>query len=150
MNLSHIDDFFGRHGLVGLDSMVFIYQAQDSPRYGEVCARIFELLAKQPGTGCTSTISLAEVLVLPLRARRFDLVDRYHQLLVVSDVVAVLPVTDSVAEQAAALRALHDLRLADALQLAAAGLAGATGFITNDASYRRVKSVEVLLLQELV
>lgn len=150
MNLSLIDAFVRRHPLVGLDSMVFIYHAMGPPRYGDASARVLEILKRAPGSGCTSTVSLAEVMVHPLRIGSAPLVARYRLLLRDNQLVALLPITPRVAEQAAGLRAYHGLRLADALQLAAVTLAGATGFITNDASFRRVAVPEVLLLSDVV
>lgn len=149
MSLRDIDAFFSRHRLVGLDSMVFLYQAQGLAPYASACARVFEILTQSPGVGCTSTVTLPEVLVRPLRAGRLDLVHRYRMLLSDSAIVGVLPVTESVAERAALLRAQQGLRLADALQLAAVTLAGATGFITNDAIFRRVRTPEVLMLDDV-
>ncbi|MFQ6134170.1 MAG: type II toxin-antitoxin system VapC family toxin [Armatimonadota bacterium] len=150
MSLRDLDAFFSRHALVGLDTMVFVYQAQRLAPYDRVCARIFDALARSPGMGCTSTISLAEVLVKPMQAGRLDLAHRYRTLMAHSAILTMLPVTESVAERAALLRAQHGLRLADALQLAATALAGATGFVTNDAIFRRIQTPEILMLDDMV
>jgi predicted nucleic acid-binding protein len=48
------------------------------------------------------------------------------------------------------LRALHRLRTPDALQAATAEHSGATGFITNDAVFERVKTFETLVLDRLL
>ena len=54
-----------------------------------------------------------------------------------------------VAEIAAELRAQHNIRTPDALQLATAMDSGCEAFLTNDRSLKRVKDIDVLLLDEL-
>jgi len=54
------------------------------------------------------------------------------------------------ADKAARLIAEHDLRAADALQVAAALAAGASGFISSDLALRRINDLEILVLEELI
>jgi predicted nucleic acid-binding protein len=54
-----------------------------------------------------------------------------------------------IADRAAKLRSLHRLRTPDALQAATASHAGATGFVTNDPVFERVKTFETMLLDKL-
>jgi predicted nucleic acid-binding protein len=56
---------------------------------------------------------------------------------------------DSVAEQAAELRARYNLSLTDAFQIAAALAAGCDAFLTNDAALKRVSKLTILMLDEL-
>ena len=60
------------------------------------------------------------------------------------------PLTLVVADRAAQLRADHGLRTRDAIQLATAVAAGATGFVTNDLSFRCVTGIDILVLDDLV
>lgn len=46
------------------------------------------------------------------------------------------------------LRAQYDIRMPDALQMAAALEAGATLFVTNDRQLRKVQEIGVLLLDD--
>jgi predicted nucleic acid-binding protein len=55
-----------------------------------------------------------------------------------------------VARRAAELRAIHNLRLPDAFQLASAIEHGATHFVTNDARLKRVGEIRVLVLEDYV
>ena len=50
----------------------------------------------------------------------------------------------------ARLRAEHHLRTPDALQAATALVSNATGFISNDAAFRRVAGLEVIVLDDLL
>jgi predicted nucleic acid-binding protein len=60
-----------------------------------------------------------------------------------------VPIDDALAERAAELRARHNVRTPDALQLAAALLTGAAAFLTNDAALTCVSEIEVLVVGEL-
>jgi len=55
-----------------------------------------------------------------------------------------------ISDLAAKFRALHRLRTPDALQAATAVHAGATGFVTNDPVFERVKTFETLLLDKVL
>lgn len=76
---------------------------------------------------------MMEVLVLPLRLGDRALAERYREILLRSRNLQTLPVSESVAETAARLRAEMNLRTPDALQLATASVNGAAYFFTNDA-----------------
>lgn len=52
-------------------------------------------------------------------------------------------------QEAARLRAIYNLTLIDAIQIAAAIQADCDVFLTNDVSLKRVKEIEVLLIGEL-
>ncbi len=68
-------------------------------------------------------ITRAEVLVRPLRDKQDELAGVYRELLSGTHDIAVIPVDESIADQAAELRAGHQsLRLPDALHLATAVL----------------------------
>ncbi|HEU0008151.1 MAG TPA: PIN domain-containing protein, partial [Terriglobia bacterium] len=55
-----------------------------------------------------------------------------------------------VADRAAHLRGTLHLKTPDALQAATALAAQATGFISNDASFERVRDLDVLILDEVL
>jgi len=52
------------------------------------------------------------------------------------------------ARRAVALRAQYDVRVPDALQIAAALEAGATAFVTNDRRLAKVRELQVLLFDD--
>jgi len=55
-----------------------------------------------------------------------------------------------VADLAAQLRARYRLSTPDAIQIATALDAGATGFIGNDKGWRKVQEIECLVLDDVV
>jgi predicted nucleic acid-binding protein len=61
-----------------------------------------------------------EVLVHPLRNSDDALAQRYRDILRNAAALTLFPVSEAVAEQAAHLRAAHNLRTPDAIQMATA------------------------------
>ncbi len=93
---------------------------------------------------------MTELLVRPYREGGQPAVDRFYSLLSRYPNLEWIPLDLRIADVAARLRAEHRLRTPDALQAATAAHVGATGFITNDAVFHRVKAFEVLLLEDLL
>jgi predicted nucleic acid-binding protein len=145
-----VDAFLSRHKKVGLDTMVFIYHLEDHPRYGPLTQRIFEALEAGENRGVTSVIALLELLVRPKVEGREEVAREYLHLLTTYPNLAILAIDVGVAEIAAELRAKYGVRTPDALQLAAAVQAGATGFITNDRRLEAIKELEIGVLDDLL
>src|ERR1035438_5453343 len=80
----------------------------------------------------TSFVTLIEVLVHPLREGRPELAEEYRNILLHSPALTAIPLDEGIAEEAAGLRARHNLRTPDAIQLATAIRSGASWFLTND------------------
>jgi predicted nucleic acid-binding protein len=77
-------------------------------------------------------LTLTEVLTHPLRQGNPHLAYEYWRILLQADNVETLPVSAPIAEEAARLRAKHNLRSPDSIQIATAINAAATTFLTND------------------
>lgn len=75
---------------------------------------------------------------------------RYRDLLMNTRHLTVRSVPPEVAEEAATLRARHGFRTPDAIQLATAQIAGATGFLTNDVRLSDFPGLDVLVLDRLL
>lgn len=76
--------------------------------------------------------------------------EEYRRTLTSLPNLRLLDVSRAIAEGAAKLRALHGLPLPDAIHAATAMAAGATGLVSNDTAFKRVKGIEVLILDEVV
>jgi predicted nucleic acid-binding protein len=61
-----------------------------------------------------------------------------------------LEVSSAIAERAAQLRAAHNIRTPDAIQISAALNAGATHFFTNDVRLPEIPSMQILSIDALV
>lgn len=134
---------------VGIDTAPFIYNLEGHETYGPLVRRFFAERVK-PGlnTIVTSTVTLSEILIHPLRDHRADVVARYRKLLTRGRNTTLVAIDPPVAERAAGLRASHGIRLPDAFQLAAALEHGASHFLTNDDRLRKVTDLTVLILND--
>jgi predicted nucleic acid-binding protein len=139
-----------RHAVVGLDTMVFIYQYEDDPAYAPLTDAVFEAVEAGRVRAVTSTLTLMEVLVKPKRLGRQDLVDDYTYALTTFPNLDMRAVDASIAGEAASMRAKYNLRPPDAVQVAACLVGGADAFITNDDAVKRVKEMRILTLKDFV
>jgi predicted nucleic acid-binding protein len=142
--------FLRRHRRIALDTSVFIYQLEANARYLALTDNIFTWIERPGGKAVTSTITMTELLVQPYRAADQQQADEFYALLSTYPNLEWIAPNLEIADRAAKLRALHRLRTPDALQAATAIHAGATGFVTNDPVFERVKDFETLLLDELL
>ena len=113
------------------DTNLFIYlwEGEESPRAKQV-RRILGALRRANGTLATSTLSLAEILVHPLRKGAHDTVESYIERFQRLELIA-FDATCSL--YFAEIRARHSsVKPPDAIQLASARRAGCDWFLTND------------------
>lgn len=143
-----LEDTLAAHTTIGVDTMPFIYLWERNPSYLAVSEALFRYLKTPDVQGITSLITLIEVCVLPQRQGRQDLVQEYERVLLDSQQVKTLVIDAAMARRAIALRARHNLRVPDALQIAAALEAGATAFVTNDRRLEAVPDLTVLVLDD--
>jgi predicted nucleic acid-binding protein len=94
----------------------------------------------------TSTLSLMEVLVRPKQLGQQKVADDYGFLLRTFPNLTLRNIDDTCAEKAADLRTAYGIRPPDALQIGTAMVSGATCFVTNDEKLKRVKEIEVVVL----
>jgi predicted nucleic acid-binding protein len=117
------------------DTNLFIYLWEDSPAHG----RVESLAAWQDSAGAelvTSTLTVGELLVQPLKRRRHDIVEKYLAALAQ---LYVVEFDRAAAYVFAELRAMNTtLTPPDALQLACASTANVDLFVTNDRRLSRM------------
>ncbi len=139
------------HTTVGLDTSVFIYHVEANPRHLPLTQALFAGVQEGRWTAVTSTITLMELTVRPWQLARPAVAREYEVLLVHFPHLTLLDVTRDVARRAAQLRAEYRLRPADALQIATALVHGATAFVSNDLSLRRLTpKLDIVLLDDLI
>jgi predicted nucleic acid-binding protein len=138
-----------RHKRVALDTSVFIYQAQAHPKYSVLTRRLFSWI-EQPGSyAVSSTVTLTEVLVQPIRNKDENLESALVGLLTKFPNLDLIPVSVPIAALAARYRAEYGLRTPDAIQAATCIYSQVPALITNDASFRRIPEINVLILDDL-
>lgn len=112
------------------DTNVFIYLFEDYEPFSSMVDEIWRRMIMRRDQLVTSAMTLGEVLVKPSKLGQVSLVEQYDR--VIRSRSQVLSFDVSVAWRYASLRATHNLRNADAIQLACASHFGVDLFITND------------------
>jgi predicted nucleic acid-binding protein len=130
----------------GIDSAPLIYLVERHPVHGPVVREIVARAVAGELELVTSTLTLTEVLTHPIRIGAHEIATAYRDVLLRSPHLAVIPVDVRVAEDAARLRAIHRIRTPDAIQLAAARVAGCNAFLTNDSALSRA-AAEIAVVQ---
>lgn len=136
-------------GTVYVDTNAVIYRVERIEPYLTAAAPLWDALDAGQARLATSELSLLEVLVQPLRNGNAALAALYRAVLLGTAGLTCLPVSRSVLESAAALRAAHRVKTPDAVHAASALAAGCSLFVTNDAGFRRVPGLPVLVLGEV-
>ena len=131
-------------GPVALDSSIFIYFIEEHPLFLPVVEPVFASIAARDVAAVTSSLTLLEVLVRPLRANLRELATEYEQILTRSSEITLIPLDLAVLRLAARLRATRGLKTPDALHLAAALESGSSVFLTNDDRIPQMKGLRVI------
>lgn len=140
----------GRHARVGIDTSIFIYHLEASPRYAVVAGGALSALADGTYTGITSTLTLMELFVKPLQVGRPEVADEYALLLAGFPNLNIADIDRTAARLAGEVRAAYRLRPADAIQVGTSLRHGATAFLTNDRGLRSIKELDVIVLEDFV
>jgi len=134
--------------LIGLDSMVFIYLFELNREHLEEARRVLREVEAGTLRAVTSTLTLTEIMVKPLREGRKNealdyafTIENFPNLTVKAPDVAI-------AIKAAELRAVYDIKTPDALHLATAITSGAEVFVSQDVGLKRVKEIAVCPLRD--
>jgi len=127
--------------LLLVDTAPIIYTLEGNARFAKRFAALFERHAAGELQFAVSTVTIAEVLVGPLRGGEEALARRYRAAL---EAWQVVDLTGDIAESAARLRSAHGLRLPDAVQVASALAVGADALITHDRDFATVKGLRIL------
>jgi predicted nucleic acid-binding protein len=150
LGVERLRAFLRRHRRIALDTSIFIYHLEPNPKYLAYTDPIFSWLEGTGSRAITSTITMTELLVLPYRQGDQQRADDFYGLLSTYPNLEWIAPNLEIADLAARIRALHRLRTPDALLAATAENSLATGLITNDPIFERVKSFETLVLDQLI
>ncbi|MBN4000462.1 type II toxin-antitoxin system VapC family toxin [Nostoc sp. LPT] len=142
-----ISDALANVSRLFLDTAPVIYFVERNPQFVDLVDPIFERLSTDI-TVVASGITLSECLVGAIRLGLADLEQAFVDVLQQEQVVFV-EINAAIAQEAARIRVRYNLQLPDALQVAAAIIAGCEAFLTNDAALKRVTELRVLVVCEL-
>lgn len=135
--------------LVAIDTAPLIYYIEENPAYLPSLEPFFQAVDSGDIRLITSTVTLLEVLVLPLKQQNTRLANAYRSILTNSR-LQLYSVSTEIAEEAASLRASYGLRTPDAIGLAVAQIAKAPFFLTNDERLPSTSSVQTVTLKNLI
>ena len=147
--MTALDDALAAVTTLGIDTSAFIYFVEHNPRYVSVVREVFRRIDAGHLIGRSSIITLTETLTMPKRVADATLERTYRLMLFESRNFQLLDVNAAIADSAADLRARHNLRTPDAIQIATALAGGCEAFLTNDRDLRRVNALDILILDEL-
>jgi predicted nucleic acid-binding protein len=137
-----------RHQCIALHSNVLLYYFEAHPEFGPLSRAVMREVADGLAA-VTSTLTLLDALVMPVRLKNEEQYDRHLSVLTTFPNLTVWPIDLAAAERAAALRARSPrLTTPDALAIAIGLNAGATLFVTNDARTLQSSDIAVLNLRD--
>ena len=95
----------------------------------------------------TSTLTLLELLVVPMKQENKHLVQKYRALL--QDILSepLIPLSEAISEMAAQIRGATGFKTPDSIQLATALYAGADIFYTNDKRLSKFSDIKILTIE---
>jgi predicted nucleic acid-binding protein len=118
--------------LIALDTMVFVYHLADHPRYSALTTAVLDAVESGRLNAVTTTVTLTEILTAPAKAGDQQALQDYEIFLTRFPNLHIAPLDVEMAREAALVRGEAGLRTPDAIQVAAARLAGAEAILTND------------------
>jgi predicted nucleic acid-binding protein len=142
--------FLQRQRRIAVDTSILIYHMEANARYRAVADAVFSWVEKAGHEAVTSTITMTELLVPAYRESDERRVEEFYGLLSTYPNLQWLAPDLETADLAAKLRAQYRLRTPDALQAATALRATATGLITNDPVFARIREFETAILDEFL
>ena len=132
---------------VFLDTSPIIYLLDNDENYGSKTRDILSLLAKENRQLITSVITCTEYLVVPYRTKNQALIAAFWEL--VEDCsMPLCPVTKTIAQKAAEIRAEYHFKTMDSLQIAVATMEHCDLFLTNDKELRRFEEIPCVTVEE--
>lgn len=112
------------------DTNIFIYMFEEQEPNRSRLIEIRRRMLERGDKIVTSAMTLGELLVKPTKLGQTSLIEQYDRA--IRTTAEVISFDAKVAWRYATLRATHNIRNADAIQLACAAHSGVDLFITND------------------
>jgi predicted nucleic acid-binding protein len=136
-------------GQVYLDANSVISSVEKHPVYWPLLQPLWLAAKGKTIEIVSSELTLMESLVGPRKSGDAVLANTYEQLFQQAQ-TRLLPITQVILREAARLRATTKLKTPDALHLATAQQTGCGLFVTNDAGFRGLTSLPLVILDDLL
>jgi len=135
---------------LAIDTAPFIYFIEKHPTYIDRMRLVMQhIVTPSQTTAYASVMTLAEVLVQPLKTGNIVLAQHYERILVQTKRLNLINITPAIARQTAKLRSDYGIKTPDALHIATAIVSGCDGFLTNDRTLKRIHEINVIILDNL-
>ncbi|QNM98818.1 type II toxin-antitoxin system VapC family toxin [Chitinimonas koreensis] len=118
-----------------MDANVVIYLIEAFPEYYERVEAVLRAVVAADAVLVSSELTLAEVLVQPLRQEQAAIAQAYDAFLTGGE-VELVPIDRTILRQAAALRAETRMKLPDALHIASAVASWCSWVVSHDVGLR--------------
>jgi predicted nucleic acid-binding protein len=127
------------------DTNLFIYLFEGAPPFGAQALSLREKMLRRGDQLITSSLTLGEVLVKPMRERNSRLLREYESA--IPSVATMVSFDEKAALAYARLRCDSGIRAPDAIQLACASAFGVDLFITNDSRLhgKQVRGIQFIV-----
>jgi predicted nucleic acid-binding protein len=132
-----------------LDTAPVIYYIEKYPQYFALMSALFDYVEQAGLTIVVSPVTLAESLIVPVREGLAEVEQKFLDLLLHSHNTTFIPLDEQRARQAVRFRTRYNLSLLDATQIATALDAQCEVLLTNDATFRRVTELRILMVDDL-
>lgn len=138
-----------KSGAIYSDTAPIIYSLEKHTDYENLLQPLWQAMDDEEIEVVTSSLTLLETLVAPLKNNDNDLADDYQTFLTKTK-LNLSPITNEILLEAAKLRAALNLKTPDAIHAATALKTNCVQFITNDSGFRRVSALNVVTLKDLI
>ncbi len=136
-------------GIVYVDANSAIYSIEKIEPYNSLLLSMWQGAQAGDFRIVSSELLLLETLVKPLRTADAVLEASFRALLLSSHELRLMPITISILDSAAHLRAATGLKTPDAIHAATALAVGCDLFVTNDRNLTRVPGLAIALLDDI-
>ena len=143
-----VNEFLETYQSIMFDTNIFIAAFAQEPLGKHVLPIIDAAANKCTHEIVTSVIAFSECSVRPYREANWAALDQI-KLMFQMPHLTVHPIDAAMAEEAAKLRAVYQLKMPDALIAATAIITGADVLLTNDYKLSIIKEISVVRLDEL-
>ena len=132
-----------------LDTAPIIYSVEKIAVYWPFLRTLWQTAKSKEVEIVTSELTLLETLVQPIREDHQNLIAAYETLLTKTD-IGLYPITLEILRASAKLRATHNFKTPDAIHSATALTSNCNYLIANDAGFRRLANIDVIILSDLL
>lgn len=138
-----------KSGTVYADTSPIIYSLEKHADFETLLEPLWEAMDNRQIEVVTSSLTLLETLVAPLKNNNQKLAADYRTFLTQTNLI-LSPITDDILLEAAKLRATVNLKTPDAIHAATALKSNCNQFITNDSAFRKISALNVIILKDLI